>query len=192
MNNKKHPPTPEDSPAQKPAKAAHPVPRKDGFPQVSEKTNLPDHMPYQLVHVSALLSLGVSRLFLSRFDLGIREWRVIAILGHYGPSSASDLVGRAAFDKATVSRAIKQLERNGMVGRCAHPTDARRQLIYLTEKGVDLHDRVAPVSIMRKRIVESALSEKERESLRVILEKLRGQLEWLNQEEALDNRETDD
>jgi DNA-binding MarR family transcriptional regulator len=149
-------------------------------------------MPYQLVHVSALLSLGVSRLFLSRFDLGIREWRVIAILGHYGPSSASDLVGRAAFDKATVSRAIKQLERNGMVGRCAHPTDARRQLIYLTEKGVDLHDRVAPVSIMRKRIVESALSEKERESLRVILEKLRGQLEWLNQEEALDNRETDD
>ncbi|GAK34299.1 putative HTH-type transcriptional regulator YkoM [alpha proteobacterium Q-1] len=192
MNNKKHPPLPENSPAQKPGVAAHPVPRKDGFPQVSEKTNLPDHMPYQLVHVSALLSLGVSRLFLSRFDLGIREWRVIAILGHYGPSSASDLVGRAAFDKATVSRAIKQLERNGMVGRCAHPTDARRQLIYLTEKGVELHDRVAPVSIMRKRIVESALSEKERESLRIILEKLRGQLEWLNQEEALDNRETDD
>ncbi|GER07914.1 transcriptional regulator [Iodidimonas muriae] len=160
-------------------------------PKPREKTDLPHHLPYQLVHVSALLSLGVSRLFQTKFNLGIREWRVLAILGHYGPSSAADLVGRAAFDKATVSRAIKRLETEGMVGRCPHPTDARRQLIYLTEKGVELHDRIAPLSIMRKRIVESALTEKERESLQIILEKLRGQLEWLNQEEGGDMNNTD-
>ncbi|MFQ5347573.1 MAG: MarR family winged helix-turn-helix transcriptional regulator [Rhodothalassiaceae bacterium] len=151
-----------------------------------ENTNLPEHLPYQLIHVSSLLSLGVSRLFQARFGLGIREWRVLAILGYYGPSSAAELVGQAAFDKATVSRAIKRLVRQGHVRRGPHPNDARRRLIYLTEKGVALHDRVAPISRLRRRVIESALTEEERAALSVILEKLRRQLEWLNAEEQKD------
>ncbi|GAB4121865.1 MAG: MarR family transcriptional regulator [Rhodothalassiaceae bacterium] len=155
-------------------------------PATREKTNLPEHLPYQLVHVSALLSLGVSRLFQARFGLGIREWRVLAILGYYGPSSAADLVGRVAFDKSTVSRAIKRLEAGGLVTRGPHPSDARRQLIFLTEEGAAMHDAIAPVSRMRRRIIESALSEEERHQLSLILEKLRVQLEWLNREEETD------
>ncbi len=154
--------------------------------QVRENTNLPEHLPYQLIHVSSLLSLGVSRLFQARFGLGIREWRVLAILGYYGPSSAAELVGQAAFDKATVSRAVKRLERQGYVRRGPHPHDSRRRLIYLTEKGVALHDRVAPISRLRRRVVESALTAEERKVLGVILEKLRCQLEWLNAEELKD------
>jgi len=156
------------------------------FPAVREKTDLPYHLPYQLVHVSQLLHLGVSRLFQARFGLGIREWRVLAILGHYGPLTASDLVGRATFDKATVSRAVAQLEKQGYVARRPHPSDARRRLIHLTEAGVDLHDQVAPISRLRRRVLESALTESERETLSVILDKLRAQLEWLNEEEAND------
>lgn len=158
----------------------------DDFPAVREKTDLPQHLPYQLVHVSQLLHLGVSRLFQARFALGIREWRVLAILGHYGPLTASDLVGRATFDKATVSRAVAQLEKQGYVARQPHPSDARRRLIHLTAAGVDLHDRVAPISRLRRRVLESALTESERETLSVILDKLRAQLEWLNEEEAND------
>ena len=128
----------------------------------------------------------MSRLFQARFGLGIREWRVLAILGYYGPSSAAELVGQAAFDKATVSRAVKRLERQGYVRRGPHPSDSRRRLIYLTEKGVALHDRVAPISRLRRRVIESALTAEEREALGVILEKLRCQLEWLNAEEQKD------
>lgn len=164
--------------AKQPARAAN--------PELREKTNLPEHLPYQLVHVSALLSLGVSRLFQARFGLGIREWRVLAILGFYGPSSAADLVGRVAFDKSTISRAIKRLEQDGYIARGPHPSDARRQLIFLTEKGADMHDRIAPVSRMRRRIIESALTEAERRQLGQMLEKLRVQLEWLNREEETD------
>lgn len=156
------------------------------FPAVREKTNLPNHLPYQLIHVSSLLSLGVSRLFQARFQLGIREWRVLAILGHYGPSSAAELVGQAAFDKATISRAVQRLEKDGYVRRAPHPSDARRQLIYLTASGVALHDAVAPISRLRRRIVESALTPEERETLAIVLEKLRKQLEWLNREEEAD------
>ncbi len=157
-----------------------------GQPAVREKTDLPEHLPYQLIHVSSLLSLGVSRLFQSRFGLGIREWRVLAILGYYGPSSPSELVGTAAYDKATVSRAIKRLEKDGYVRRGRHATDARRLLVYLTERGVKLHDQVAPISMLRRRVIESVLTEEERKTLSVALGKLTRQLEWLNQEEAND------
>ncbi len=151
-----------------------------------EQTNLPEHLPYQLVHVSALLSLGVTRLFQAQFDLGIREWRVLALLGYYGPLSPSGLVGRAAFDKATVSRAIKRLEQDGLVVREPSPEPGARQIIHLTEAGAALHDRVAPISRLRRRIVESALTEKERASLKVMLQKLEKQLLWLNAEEEKD------
>jgi len=151
-----------------------------------EQTNLPEHLPYQLVHVSALLSLGVTRLFQAQFDLGIREWRVLALLGYYGPLSPSGLVGRAAFDKATVSRAIKRLEQDGLVVREPSPEPGARQIIHLTEAGAALHDRVAPISRLRRRIVESALTEKERVALKVMLQKLEKQLLWLNAEEEKD------
>lgn len=160
--------------------------------QIKERIELSRHLPFRLSQVARMLSIGASRLFQKRFGLGIREWRVIAILGDYGPVSAADMVGPAAFDKATVSRAISALERSGVVERLPDGRDGRKQLVRLTAKGVDLHDRMVPLSRMRARVLESVLTKEERAQLFVILDKLMTQLDWLAQEEKDDLSDADE
>jgi len=150
---------------------------------VQEQLDLSHHLPFRLSQVARMLSIGASRTFQKQFGVGVREWRVIALLGDRGPVSAADMVGPAAFDKATVSRAISTLESDGYVERLPDQSDRRKQLVRLTDKGVDLHDRMVPLAKMRAKVIETALSSRERTQFQSILGKLKTQIEWLESEE---------
>jgi DNA-binding MarR family transcriptional regulator len=150
---------------------------------VSEPLDLAHHMPFLLSEVARMLSIGASRTFQRQFGLGVREWRVLAILGDQGPVSAAAMVGPAAFDKATVSRAINTLEANGYVERLPDENDGRKQLVRLTASGVKLHDRIVPIAKMRAKVLESALTAQERALFFATIEKLKTQVEWLDSEE---------
>ncbi len=158
----------------------------NGDVRIKERLDLAHHLPYRLSQVSRMGSIGASRLFQKRFGFGIREWRIIALLGDYGPASAADMVGPAAFDKATVSRAIGVLERGGIVERLPDASDGRKQVVRLTSKGVEVHDHIVPLSRMRGRMLESVLTQEERDQLFTILDKLAAHLEWLAREEKDD------
>ncbi|HBK90378.1 MAG TPA: MarR family transcriptional regulator [Parvularcula sp.] len=135
-----------------------------------------------------MLSIGASRTFQKHFGIGVREWRVIAILGDQGPANAGEMVGPAAFDKATVSRAINTLEELGFVERLPDQSDGRKQLVRLTSSGVVFHDRIVPLAKMRAKVLESALTAQERAQFFLIIGKLRAQIEWLEAEELKDRR----
>lgn len=153
-----------------------------------ERLELAGHLPFLLSQVSRMLSIGASRTFQKQFGIGVREWRVIAILGDQGPANAGEMVGPAAFDKATVSRAINTLEMLGYVERLPDESDGRKQLVRLTAAGVGLHDRIVPLAKMRAKVLESALTAQERKQFFAIVEKLRTQIEWLENEELSAHR----
>jgi len=150
---------------------------------VSEPLDLSHHMPFLLSQVSRMLSIGASRTFQRHFGVGVREWRVLAILGDQGPASAAEMVGPAAFDKATVSRAINTLEKLGFVERLPDEHDGRKQLVRLTDAGVSLHDRIVPLAKMRAKVLESALTAQERTQFYSTIDKLKTQIDWLESEE---------
>ena len=56
-------------------------------------------LPYRLSVLSNRISQDIARLYADRFDLGITEWRVLAVLGRYPGLSASELADRTAMDK---------------------------------------------------------------------------------------------
>jgi DNA-binding MarR family transcriptional regulator len=161
-------------------------PAPPAAPAVKEKIDLESHLPYRLNYVASITALGVTRFLSARFGIGIREWRVLAILGYYGTASAADMVGSAAFDKATVSRAVSVLEKKGLIKKTVDPAMKRRRLISLTPAGARLHDRIVPLVRMRRRNIEAALSEEERAALSIILDKLKLQVERLLREEEED------
>ncbi len=154
---------------------------------IAERLELARHLPFLLSQVSRMLSIGASRTFQKHFGIGVREWRVIAILGDNGPASAAEMVGPAAFDKATVSRAVKTLEKLAFVERLPDHTDGRKQQVRLTRSGVDLHDRIVPLAKMRAKVLESALTAQERAQFFNIIQKLKNQIEWLENEERDDD-----
>lgn len=108
---------------------------------------LEEFLPYRLSVLSNLISGSIARLYAARFDLTIAEWRVMAVLGHFGPQTAVEITGRTAMDKVRVSRAVARLTSMGRVMRDDDQADRRRKPIRLTEAGTTIHQAIVPMAL---------------------------------------------
>jgi DNA-binding MarR family transcriptional regulator len=96
----------------------------------------------------------------------------MAVLGRFGPLSASGVCARTAMDKVTVSRAVSQLIEQKLIKRETDPTDRRRSILKLTARGARTHQKIVPIARGRETELAAALTEKERRSLDTLLAKL--------------------
>lgn len=145
--------------------------------KVQNPHDLSEHLPFLICQVSDLILLKAQKHYRGEFGLGIREWRVLTLLGLFGRCSAADMVGHASVDKTTISRALDALENKGYVQRIQDPNDARRVEVQLTQSGCDIHDEMVPQSRQRAKNLENAISANERKQLVVILRKLKSHLD---------------
>ena len=74
-------------------------------------------------------------------SFSLAETRVLYELAHTGQGlTATDLCRSLALDAGYLSRIVRGFERRGLVGRARAPTDGRRSLLQLTEKGRSTFD----------------------------------------------------
>lgn len=140
----------------------------------------PDHaplelerfVPYQLSIVSNTVSQAIADDYQARHDLGVTEWRVMAVLARFDGLSAREVAERTAMDKVAVSRALARLVEAGRVDRAVHDNDKRRSVLNLSDAGWAIHDEVAPMARAREREVLAKLNAEERVWLTRILDKL--------------------
>jgi DNA-binding MarR family transcriptional regulator len=85
------------------------------------------------------LSKGASRRLKAALGIGLMEWRVMANLGAEPGLSAGRIVEISGVDKSVVSRAVGELERQGLI--TASSDDRPGRPLRLTAKGQALHDR---------------------------------------------------
>jgi DNA-binding MarR family transcriptional regulator len=138
---------------------------------------LEDFLPYRLAVLANTVSKGIARLYADRFGISIAEWRMLAILGAFGPATASDIQGRSAMDKVQVSRAIARLEEAGLVTREIDPADRRRATIEMTAEGERIYGEIVPLARAREAALLEGFSADERERLDRLLTKLQAQAE---------------
>lgn len=100
-----------------------------------------DHMPYRLLLLARMIDRESSR-ELQRHGLSLAEWRVLAIVGTAGPSSASRLGEVGQIDRAEISRAVARLLSKGLIVRQTDANHRRRFIISQTEAGEGLFTRV--------------------------------------------------
>ncbi|WP_137165396.1 MarR family winged helix-turn-helix transcriptional regulator [Salinimonas lutimaris] len=133
------------------------------------KLDLQRYIPALVNFLSNKLSTGASKCYRKNFDIGIIEWRVLAMLKVESDISANRIGQVIGLDKAAISRAVKQLAEAGYVNLQPSPIDARSSLLQLTEKGHQLHNRILPVALERERLLLSGISEDDLEvTLRVL------------------------
>ena len=140
----------------------------------------PDHaplelerfVPYQLSIVSNTVSQAIADDYQARHDLGVTEWRVMAVLARFDGLSAREVAERTAMDKVAVSRALARLVAAGRVSRQTHENDKRRSVLGLTADGWAIHDEVAPMARQRERELLVRLEAEECAWLTRILDKL--------------------
>lgn len=129
-------------------------------------------LPYRLSVLSNRISQAIAREYGRRFELGVTEWRVIAVLARSKGLSPSEIAQLTAMDKVAVSRAITALAGAGRVAREAHGGDGRRAVIALTPRGRAVYRQVAPLALSYERRLLDALGADERRRLDRILERL--------------------
>ena len=134
---------------------------------------LEDFLPYRLSRLTNTVSEGIAKRYRQRYDIGVPEWRVIAVLGSFPGLAASEVAERTAMDKVTVSRAVRRLSDSGLLERRPDAADRRRQRLQLTPgHGREVLQHVVPLARDYERRLLEALSDREREVLETLLGKL--------------------
>jgi len=129
-------------------------------------------LPYRLSVLTNLVSGNLARVYAARFDLGIPEWRVLAILGRHPGSTANEIAERAAMDKVAVSRAVGRLIGAGRIARAASDADRRRAHLRLTAQGRGIYERIVPLALAYETDLLSALTPAEARTLDQLIERL--------------------
>ena len=124
------------------------------------------------------LSKGASRRLKKALGIGLMEWRVVCNLGAEPGLSAARMAEISGVDKSVVSRAVSELERQGLI--MAAPDQAGRQTaLRLTPAGQDLHDRGVLRADERELRLLDGFSAEERDRLVEFLKRLTGNLDRL-------------
>jgi DNA-binding MarR family transcriptional regulator len=138
------------------------------------------YVPHHLTVVANKWSRGSSRIYLKRFGIGVNEWRIISMIA-VEPGVTAQRAGLVtSVDKGIVSRAVKEMEAQGLVTALQDDDDARKTSLTLTPKGYRLHDRVVAVALEREKKLLDGLSPNEVRLLATLLRRLRENLPAVN------------
>lgn len=139
---------------------------------MSDELILENFMPYRLARLSSTVSSTIARAYDKEFGLSIPEWRVIAILGRFPGLSAVEVAEQAFLDKVAVSRAVTKLLKSGRIDREFADADRRRSILNLSEKGREVHDRVAKLALEFEKNLLDGLDKADIESFDKVMDKL--------------------
>ena len=98
---------------------------------------------YKVTVLADLVYRRVSTTVQQESGLNISQWRVMTAVADKEGRSASQVADMTPMDKGIVSRAVSTLVEKEMLERRASSTDGRLSLLYLTEAGKDLHQKLS-------------------------------------------------
>jgi DNA-binding MarR family transcriptional regulator len=129
-------------------------------------------LPYRLSVLMLRISNAIARSYERRFRLSVPEWRVMAVLGRFGPLSANGVAEKTQMDKVRVSRAVARLMAAGRLSRRTDRMDRRRSILALTAAGEAIHSEIVPHAERVEARLLAGLNEAERATLDQLLAKL--------------------
>lgn len=96
--------------------------------------------------------------------------------------SQNELVDHLQVSKEAVSTSVRRLEKKGFIKRSTDPNDKRKNLLYLTEQGIEILDKVWQAQNETYALLLEPLSELEKDELKRMFECI---IDNANQKELL-------
>lgn len=134
-----------------------------------------DSLGKMIVHLGRMLKSRVDEK-LEKHKLGNLQFRIV-ILANKNRGLCQDRLSKMMrIDKTTTAKAIKKLIDLGYIKKERDELDKRFYRIFPTEKAENIYPKILDILRETDKSVENILTEKEKESLRIILEKLQNGL----------------
>lgn len=137
-----------------------------------DPNSLENFITARLSRTHAIVVQQASQLLREKANLSLVQWRIIALLKAFGPSTSVDLIEYSKMDKGLLSRNVKQLVADGVVTSELDRDDHRQHILSLSATGEDIHQRTEPFMQARRIHLLEGISEQERELFYSVLERL--------------------
>ncbi|GAB7026562.1 MarR family winged helix-turn-helix transcriptional regulator [Geotalea toluenoxydans] len=107
------------------------------------------------------------------YDLTTQQFGLLGFLWQEDGLSQAELSARSQIDRTTIGGLIDRLEKEGLVQRLPHPKDRRAYQICLSELGKAMKEELSPLAMKALARFTAPLTDREVETLRQLLQKLR-------------------
>ncbi len=136
------------------------------------RLDLAERSFYRFSMLATQLNRCVTGGYASRFGRPANAWKVLTVLGRFGPISVSEITAHTSLEMDKVTRVVDSLVRHGLTVRRQGSADKRRTIIYLTTRGRKVVRHIEQMISEMEREFLIALTAGEREALYTILDKL--------------------
>ncbi|NQU65312.1 MAG: winged helix-turn-helix transcriptional regulator [SAR324 cluster bacterium] len=116
---------------------------------------------HYIISIAGKKTSSASRLLRKLYGIGVVEWRLIAGLAREPDIAANQLSKYTLTDKGQVSKALKSLEKKGMIEPVPSKKVLLRKKMRLTEKGYHIHDAHLPWVVERENAALKGIDESE-------------------------------
>ena len=89
------------------------------------------------------------------------QFPALLCLWEHDGVTQKELVAQLDIEQATMANTLTRMERDGLIRRTKHPSDARAQLIWLTAKAKDIRDKAYTAANEVNTLALSGLGDRE-------------------------------
>jgi DNA-binding MarR family transcriptional regulator len=128
----------------------------------------PEQIFYLLFQIGRYRDAQFDRL-LATVGMTNLRWQTFQVVRRIDDCSMSDLSRFSGIDRTTLTRSIDRLVKDGLVERCAHPSDRRLVLLKLTPVGETFHKEAVGIAMaFNRKVIETIPPENRRELARLL------------------------
>jgi len=127
---------------------------------------------YRLSALAKRLDLGLATVHIKKLGISVANWKILRVIGYFGPLSASELGARTHLDPDKITRAVDTLVARGYVIRRNDDEDRRRVTLTLSAKGRRAYEKIEAHAIKKETEFLRVLTLAEQKALRHFLAKL--------------------
>jgi DNA-binding MarR family transcriptional regulator len=133
--------------------------------------DLDQYVPALINRLSSKLSASASEAYRKALDLTVVEWRILVPLANGEVMTAQAIGSLVGQDKGPISRALRRLERKGLI-TIRSAEKGRRNDVSSTEAGKRLYQQSLPIAYERQRRLLDGLTEAQQAELPRLLRAL--------------------
>ena len=135
---------------------------------------LDNYFPFLLRAISGRIHSQTKTISIGKHRIGMREWRIIALMAEKGTITNKDISYATGMDKASISRAFKYLEDQALIKKNVEIESNWRAKPYeLTPEGDEVYQEIATNKLRRVDELWQNLSIEEKDELIRLLGKLK-------------------
>jgi len=134
---------------------------------------------YRMSLLATQINRAIADAYVSNFGRPAHAWKVITVLGAFGPLSASQINSHTTLEMDKITRIVDRLAEQGLATRNSDPGDGRRVVMALSARGKRVNAQIEQIIAEMEHEFMIVLPKNDREAFYALLDKLQARADHI-------------